>query len=78
MILNVKTMLSTAPFKLVHLDVYGTFSTLTSASYYYHIIYIINYLLYTTVWILLDMKLKIFTSDYKWFQARVDTTEYEV
>jgi hypothetical protein len=55
-IIKVKAKSPTKPFELVHSDVCGQFSTPTSASHPYYILFIDNYTPYTSVWVLPDKK----------------------
>ena len=77
-IIEVKTKRTTKPCELVHSDMCGPFSMLTSACPRYYILFIDDYTHYITVWVLPDMKSKTCTSAYQSFQTRVDSMGYEV
>ena len=77
-IIKLKTKRTTKPFELVHSDVCGPFSTPTSASHRYYILFINDYTRYTSVRVLPYKKSKTCTSAYQSFQARVDSMGYQV
>jgi len=77
-IIKVKTKRTTKPFGLVHSDVCGPVSTLTSASHRCYILFIDDYTRYTSDWVLPQKKSKTCTSAYQSFQARVDSMRHEV
>ena len=76
--IKVKTKRTTKPFRLVHSDVCGPFSTPTSAGHHYYILFIDDYTSYTSVWVLPDTESKTSSSAYQSFQAGVDSMGYEV
>jgi len=76
--IKVKTKRTTKPFELIHSDVCRPFSTPTSASHCYYILFFGDYTRYTSVWVLPDTKSKTCTSADQSFQARVDFMGYEV
>jgi len=69
---------TTKPFELVHSDVCGPFSTPTLGDNRYYILFINDYMRYTSVWLLPNKKAKTCTSAYQSFQARVDLMGYEI
>jgi hypothetical protein len=69
---------TTKPFKLVHSDVCGPFSTPTSVDNRYYIVFIHDNTRYTSVWLLPNKKAVTCTSAYQSFQARVDSMGYEI
>jgi len=75
---KVKTKRTTKPFELIHVDVCGPFSTPTSASHRYYILFIDDYSRYNSVWVLPEKKSKTCTSAYQSFQPQVDSMGYEV
>ena len=64
---------TTKPFELVHSDVCGPFSTLTLGDDRYYILFIDDYTMYTSVWLLRNNKAETCTSAYQSLQARVDS-----
>ena len=64
------------PFELVHSDVCGSFSTPTFGDNQYYILFIDDYLRYTSVWLLPNKKGETCTSAYQSFPARVDSMGY--
>ena len=77
-IIKVKTKHTTMPFELVHSAVFGPLSTPTTAGHCYYILFIDDYTIYTSVWVLPDMKSNTCTSACQSLQARVDCMGYEV
>ena len=77
-IIKVKTKRTTKPFKLIHSDMCGPFSTPTATGHRYYILFIDDYTRYTSVSVLPDKKSIICTSAYQSCQARVDSIGYEV
>jgi len=69
---------TTKPFELVHSDVCGPFSTPTFRDNRYYILFIDDYMRYTSVWLLPNKKAETCTSAYQSFQARVDSMGYEI
>jgi len=69
---------TTKPFQLVHSDVCGPFSTLTLGDDRYYILFIDDYTMYTSVWLLRNNKAETCTSAYQSLQARVDSRWYEI
>jgi len=69
---------TTKPFELVHSDVCGPFSTPTLADNRYYILFIDDYMRYTSVWLLPKQKAMTCTSPYESFQARVDSMVYDI
>ena len=62
--IKVKPKHTTKPFELVHSDMCGPFSMLTSTSHCYYIPLIDNYTHYTFVWVLPHKKSKTYTAAY--------------
>jgi len=69
---------TTKPFELVQSDVCGPFSTPTFRDNRYYILFIDDYMRYTSVWLLPNMKVETCTSAYQLFQARVDSMGYKI
>jgi len=66
------------PFEHVHSDVCGPFSTPTLGDNLYYILFIDDYMRYTSVWLLPNTQGETCTSAYQSFQARVDSVGYEI
>jgi hypothetical protein len=77
-IIKVKTKRTTKPFELVHSDVSGPFPMPTSAGHRNNILFIDDYIRYTSVLVIPDKKSKTCTSAYQSFQTQGDYMRYEV